>query len=170
MTIKILISDPMAEEGIRILKNEKEFGVDVKPKLPPEELKKIIKNYDAILIRSGTKLTKDIIEASKLKIIGRAGVGLDNIDLNTATKMGIIVVNAPAGNTISTAEHAMSLIMALSRNIPQANKDLKEGNWNRKKYMGVELYGKTLGIIGLGRIGREVAARANSFNMNIMRS
>jgi D-3-phosphoglycerate dehydrogenase len=167
-TIKILVSDPMAEEGIKILKKEKEFGVDVKPKLPPEELKKIIKNYDAILIRSGTKLTKDIIEASRLKIIGRAGVGLDNIDLDAATKMGIIVVNAPAGNTISTAEHAMSLIMALSRNIPQANKDLKEGNWNRKKYTGVELYGKTLGIVGLGRIGREVAARASSFNMNIV--
>lgn len=168
MTLKILVSDPMSEEGIRILQNERSFKVDVRPKLPPEELKKIIKNYDAILIRSGTKLTKEIIEESSLKIIGRAGVGLDNVDIDAATKKGIIVVNAPAGNTISTAEHAMSLIMALSRNIPQATQSLKNDQWDRKKFMGVELYGKTLGIIGLGRIGQEVANRAISFKMNIV--
>lgn len=168
MPIKILISDPMSEEGVKILENERSFKVDVRPKLPAEELKKIIKNYDAILIRSGTKLTKDIIEASELKIIGRAGVGLDNVDINAATKKGIIVVNAPGGNTISTAEHTMSLIMALSRNIPQADKSLKSGEWNRKKFMGSELYGKTLGIIGLGRIGIEVASRAGSFKMNLI--
>ncbi len=168
MAIKILVSDPMAEAGLKILQNERSFRVDVKPKLPPQELKKIIKDYDAILIRSGTKLTADILEASNLKIIGRAGVGLDNVDLPTATKKGIIVVNAPAGNTISTAEHTMSLIMAIARNIPQANRSMKEGKWDRKKFMGVELYGKTLGIIGLGRIGAEVAARALSFKMNII--
>ncbi|MEE8360246.1 MAG: phosphoglycerate dehydrogenase [Candidatus Omnitrophota bacterium] len=168
MAIKILISDPLAEEGVKILKDEKSFVVDVKLKIPPEELKKIIKDYDGIVVRSETKLKKDIIDASNLKVIGRAGVGLDNIDLEAATKKGIIVVNAPSGNTISTAEHAMSLLMAMSRNIPQANKDMKEGNWNRKKFMGVELYGKTLGIIGLGRIGAEVASRANSFKMNII--
>ncbi|MFH1753144.1 MAG: phosphoglycerate dehydrogenase [Candidatus Omnitrophota bacterium] len=168
MSIRILISDPLADDGIKILKDEKSFIVDTKTKLHPAELRKIIKDYDAILVRSETKLTEDIIEASRLKVIGRAGVGLDNIDLNAATKKGIIVVNAPAGNTISTAEHAMSLIMAMSRNIPQANKDLKEGNWNRKKFTGVELYGKTLGIIGLGRIGAEVACRANSFKMNVI--
>lgn len=169
MAFKILVSDSMSEEGLRILRNEKEFEVDAKPKLSPEDLKKIIGAYDAILIRSGTKLTKDVIEkASSLKIIGRAGVGLDNVDLAAATKKGIIVVNAPAGNTISTAEHTMSLIMALSRNIPQASESLKNGEWDRKKFMGVELYGKTLGIIGLGRIGAEVAARAISFKMNIL--
>ena len=168
MAIKILISDPLSQEGLKILQNERSFKVDVKPKLPPAELKKIIKDYDAILIRSGTKLTKDIIEASELKVIGRAGVGLDNVDLDAATKKGIVVVNAPAGNTISTAEHAMSLIMALSRNIAQANKSLKSGQWDRKKFMGVELYGKTLGVIGLGRIGQAVAARALSFNMTIL--
>ncbi|NQT06979.1 MAG: phosphoglycerate dehydrogenase [Candidatus Omnitrophica bacterium] len=166
--MKILISDPMSEEGVKILQNERSFRVDIKPKLPPDELKRIIKDYDAILIRSGTKLTGDIIRASNLKIIGRAGVGLDNVDLGAATKKGVIVVNAPAGNTISTAEHTVSLLMALSRNITQANKSLKAGEWNRKKFMGVELYGKTLGIIGLGRIGGEVAARANSFKMNIV--
>ena len=168
MAIKILISDPMSESGLKILKNERSFKIDVKPKLSPAELKKIIKDYDAILIRSGTKLTKDIINASNLKVIGRAGVGLDNVDIAAATKKGIIVVNAPAGNTISTAEHAMSLMMALSRNITQANASLKNKEWNRKKFMGVELYGKTLGIVGLGRIGAEVASRAVAFKMNVL--
>ena len=166
---KILISDSLAQEGIDILKKVKEFQVDVKLKLPPEELKKIIKDYDCLLVRSGTKVTKDIIEAAdKLKVIGRAGVGLDNVDLGAASKRGIIVMNTPGGNTISTAEHAMSLILALSRNIPQADISTKQGKWERKKFMGVELYGKVLGIIGLGRIGSEVAKRAASFGMKII--
>lgn len=168
MAIKILVSDPLAEDGLKILQNERDFKVDVKTKLTPEELKKVIRDYDAIVIRSSTKLTKDVIEASNLKVIGRAGVGLDNVDLEAATKKGIIVLNAPAGNTISTAEHAMSLMMALSRNITQANRSLKEGQWERNKFTGVELYGKTLGIIGLGRIGAEVAARALAFKMNVV--
>ena len=106
--------------------------------------------------------------AKKLRIIGRAGVGLDNVDVNAASKKGIIVMNAPAGNTISTAEHTMSLILALSRNIPQSYMSMREGKWDRKKFMGVELYGKTLGIIGLGRIGTEFAKRALSFGMKIL--
>ncbi len=166
---KILISDPLAEEGIEILKKVKEFKVDVKLKLPPEELKKLIKDYDALLVRSGTKVTKEVIEnANKLKVIGRAGVGLDNVDLASASKRGIIVMNTPGGNTISTAEHTMSLILALSRNISQADSSTKKGQWERKKFMGIELYGKTLGIIGLGRIGGEVAKRASSFGMKII--
>ncbi|MBU4312282.1 MAG: phosphoglycerate dehydrogenase [Candidatus Omnitrophica bacterium] len=166
---RILISDSLAEEGIEILRKVKEFKVDVKLKLPPEELKKIIKDYDALLVRSETKATKEIIEsADKLKVIGRAGVGLDNVDLAAASKRGIIVMNTPGGNTISTAEHTMSLILALSRNIPQADVSTKAGKWERKKFMGVELYGKTLGIIGLGRIGAEVAKRAASFGMKIL--
>lgn len=166
---KILVSDAMSEEGLKVLKDEKEFQVDVKLKLPPEELKAIIKDYDALLVRSSTKVTKDIIEAAtKLKVIGRAGVGLDNVDAEAASKRGIIVMNTPAGNTISTTEQTMSLILALSRNIPQSNASLKEGKWDRNKYMGVELYGKTLGIVGLGRIGSEVAKRAASFGMKIM--
>ena len=141
----------------------------MKLKLPPKELKKIIKDYDALLVRSGTKATKDIIEAAnKLKVIGRAGVGLDNVDLAAASKRGIIVMNTPGGNTISTAEHTISLILALSRNIPQADVSTKKGEWERKKFMGVELYGKVLGIIGLGRIGVEVAKRAASFGMKII--
>jgi len=166
---RILISDPLAEEGVNVLKKQKDFKVDVKPKLPVDELKKILPNYDALIVRSQTKVTKDVLSAAKnLKFIGRAGVGLDNIDINEASKRGIVVMNAPAGNTISTAEHAFSMILSLSRNIPQADASLKKGEWNRKKFMGVELYGKTLGIVGLGRIGAEVAKRALSFRMKVI--
>lgn len=169
MVIKILISDPLAEEGVVALKKEKHFKVDVKPKLSPEELKGIIPDYTALIVRSQTNVTKDIIKhAKKLKYIGRAGVGLDNIDVNEASKRGIIVMNAPGGNAISTAEHTLSLILSLSRNIPQANVSVKKGEWQRKKFMGVELYGKVLGIIGLGRIGQEVARRAASFQMKVI--
>jgi D-3-phosphoglycerate dehydrogenase / 2-oxoglutarate reductase len=167
--MKILISDPLSEEGIKILKEQKDFQVDVKTGLKPEDLKAIIKDYDALIVRSATKVTKEIIDAAaNLKAIGRAGVGLDNVDLEAATKRGIMVMNTPAGNTISTAEHAMSLIMAVSRNIPQANQSTKAGEWKRSKFMGTELYNKTLGIIGLGRIGTEVAKRAISFGMRII--
>ena len=168
MIKKILISDPLAKEGIDILEKEKEFSVDVRTKIPPEELKRIIKNYDALVVRSETKVTKDVIKnADRLKVIGRAGIGLDNVDLEAASKKGIIVMNSPTGNTISTAEHALSLLLSLSRNIPQADISLKQKKWERKKFMGVEVYGKVLGIIGLGRIGSEVAKRALSFNMKI---
>jgi D-3-phosphoglycerate dehydrogenase len=167
--IKILVSDPLSEEGLKILNEARDFQVDVKTELKPEALKEIIKDYDALVVRSATKVTKEIIDsASKLRVIGRAGVGLDNVDLNAATQKGIIVMNTPGGNTISTAEHTMSMILALSRNIPQANASTKKGEWKRSKFMGVELYGKTLGIIGLGRIGREVAKRALSFQMNVL--
>ncbi len=169
MAVKILVSDPLAQEGIELLKKEKNLVVDVKTKLSPEELKKIIKNYDGLIVRSQTKVTKDIIKhAKKLKVVGRAGIGLDNIDLQEASKKGIIVMNSPMGNTISTAEHAFTLLLALSRNISQADASLKADKWERKKFMGVEVYGKILGIIGLGRIGSEVAKRALSFNMKVM--
>jgi D-3-phosphoglycerate dehydrogenase len=167
--MKILVSDPLSREGLKILREKKNFEVEVKPKLPPEELKKEIKNYEAIIIRSSTKMTKDIIEAAhKLKIIGRAGIGVDNVDIEAASRKGIIVMNTPGGNTISTAEHTMSLLLSLSRNIPQAHASLKGGAWDRKRFIGVEVYGKTLGIIGLGRIGSEVAKRAYSFGMKII--
>lgn len=167
--IKILISDPLSEEGVKILEKEKEFKVDIKHKLPPEELKKIIGGYNALIVRSETKVTADIISAAdNLKIIGRAGVGLDNVDVDAASKKGIIVMNAPAGNTISTAEHTMSMILALSRNIPQANISMREGKWDRKKFMGTELYNKVLGVVGLGRIGTEVTKRALSFKMKVV--
>ncbi len=167
--MKILVSDPLADEGLKILKEEKQFEVEVKLKQSEDALKEIIKDYDALLVRSETKVTPAIIEkAAKLKVIGRAGVGLDNVDVDAATKKGIIVMNAPEGNTISTAEHTMCMILALSRNIPQANASLKQNEWNRKKFLGVEIYGKVLGIVGLGRIGREVAKRALSFGMKVI--
>ncbi|MFH1414108.1 MAG: phosphoglycerate dehydrogenase [Candidatus Omnitrophota bacterium] len=167
--IKILVSDPLSEKGLKILNEVKEFQVDVKTGMKPEELKAIIKDYDALIVRSATKVTKDVIEAAgNLKVIGRAGVGLDNVDLEAATQKGIIVMNTPAGNTISTAEHTMSMILALSRNIPQAAASLKSGEWKRSKFMGAELYNKSLGVVGLGRIGSEVAKRALSFGMKIL--
>src|SRR5512135_317491 len=148
MPFKVLISDSLSKEAVEILEKEKEFKVDVNTKMTPDELKKAIKDYDALLVRSATKVTKDIIGAGdKLKIIGRAGVGLDNVDVEAASKKGIIVVNTPGGNTISTAEHTFSMILALSRNIPQADHSTKKGEWERKKFMGVELYGKALGIV-----------------------
>ncbi len=169
MAFRVLISDSLSKEAVDILEKEKEFKVEVNTKLTPDELKKVIKDYDALLVRSATKVTKDIINAAdKLKIIGRAGVGLDNVDVEAASKKGIIVVNTPGGNTISTAEHTFSMILALSRNIPQADLSMKKGEWERKKFMGVELYGKILGVVGLGRIGTEVAKRALSFGMKVL--
>jgi D-3-phosphoglycerate dehydrogenase len=169
MSIKILISDPLSKEGVDILKSHKEFQVDEVSKLSEDELCAKIKGYDALIIRSGTTVTGKIILASdKLKVIGRAGVGVDNVDVEAASKKGIVVMNAPTGNTISTAEHAFSLMMALSRNIPAASQSVKQGKWERKKFTGVELYGKVLGIVGLGRIGSEIAKRAQSFEMKVI--
>ncbi|MDD5348537.1 MAG: phosphoglycerate dehydrogenase [Candidatus Omnitrophica bacterium] len=165
---KVLVSDSLSEEGLKILKENKDFQVDVKTGMKPEELKGVIKDYDALIVRSATKATRDIIDAAeRLKVIGRAGVGLDNVDLDAATERGIVVMNAPAGNTISTCEHTVSMLLALARSIPQSNASTKKGEWKRSKFMGIEVYNKTLGIIGLGRIGREVAKRAASFGMKI---
>ncbi|MBN2453781.1 MAG: phosphoglycerate dehydrogenase [Candidatus Omnitrophica bacterium] len=169
MPYKVLISDSLSKEAVEILQKEKEFSVDVNTKLTPEQLKDTIKNYDALVVRSSTKVTKDIISAAdRLKIVGRAGVGLDNVDVAAASKKGVIVVNTPAGNTISTAEHAFTMMLALSRNIPQADLSMKKGEWERKKFMGHELYGKVLGIVGLGRIGTEMAKRALAFGMKVL--
>ena len=166
---KILISDKLEKEGIDILTADNRFTVDCKFGISADELKKIIKDYDALIVRSGTQVTADIIDAAdRLKVIGRAGVGLDNVDLPAATKKGIVAMNTPAGNTTSTAEQTMSLIMALSRNIPQAVASLKAGKWERSKFTGVELYGKTLGIVGLGRIGSTLAKMAQAFGMVVL--
>ncbi len=165
--MRVLVSDPLAEEGIRRLETAAE--VDVITNLSQEELIERIKGYDALVIRSGTKVTADVINAAdRLKVIARAGVGVDNVDVDAATKKGIIVVNAPGGNTISAAEHTIAMMLALARNIPQAHASVRRGEWNRKKYTGVEVYNKTLGIIGLGRIGTEVAKRMKAFGMRIL--
>jgi D-3-phosphoglycerate dehydrogenase / 2-oxoglutarate reductase len=168
MQKKILVSDPLSKEGVDIL-NASGLVVDEAFKLSENELAKKIKGYDGLIVRSETTVTKKIIQASdKLKVIGRAGVGLDNVDVAAASKKGIVVMNAPSGNTISTAEHAFSLMLAMARNIPQANQSVKDGKWDRKKFMGVEVYGKTLGIIGMGRIGSEFAKRALVFGMKVL--
>jgi D-3-phosphoglycerate dehydrogenase len=165
--MKILVADPVAKEGIEALKAQAQ--VDVKLGLKPDELKKVIGDYEALVVRSETKATADIIQAGKkLQVIARAGVGLDNIDVEAATRQGVVVVNAPTGNTIAAAEHTVAMMLALARHIPQANAKLKSGLWQRSDYMGVELRGKTLGIIGLGNVGSEVARRAQAFNMRLI--
>jgi D-3-phosphoglycerate dehydrogenase len=166
---RVIITDHLSEEGVEKLR--KFADVDVELSLSKEELKERIGGYDALVVRSGTKVTKEIIEAGsrgQLKVIGRAGVGVDNIDMETATEKGIIVVNAPEANTISAAEHTIAMLLSLSRKIPAANVSLKSGQWERKKYMGVEINGKVLGIIGLGRVGSEVAKRAKGLGMKIV--
>ncbi|SEO41588.1 D-3-phosphoglycerate dehydrogenase [Amphibacillus marinus] len=169
MTYRVLISDPLSEDGIFPLRQASTIKVDVKTDLTEAELVAMMPMYDALLVRSQTKVTRAIIAAAaNLKIIGRAGVGVDNIDLTAATEHGVIVVNAPDGNTNSAAEHTVAMLMALARKIPQAYYALKQQKWDRKAHVGVELKGKTLGVIGLGRIGREVALRAKGQRMKVM--
>lgn len=166
---KILITDPLSDYGIEKLLQADDVEVVRKTNLTPEELILEIESADALLVRSQTQVTAEVLEkAARLKVIARAGVGVDNIDVQAATKKGIIVVNAPDGNTISTAEHTFAMLISLSRNIPQAYHSLLEGKWDRKKYLGVELSRKTLSIIGLGRIGSELAKRAKAFRMNVV--
>ncbi|MEA1865035.1 MAG: phosphoglycerate dehydrogenase [Euryarchaeota archaeon] len=165
--MKILVSDPIAEDGLELLRTE--HDVDVNTGLSEEELVKIIPGYDALVIRSGTKVTEKIINAAdRLKIVGRAGVGVDNVDVAAATKKGIIVANTPEGNTISAAEHTVAMMLALSRNIPQADRSLKADEWSRKRFTGVEVRNKVLGTIGLGRVGIEVVKRAQGMAMKIL--
>ncbi|MDD4137457.1 MAG: phosphoglycerate dehydrogenase [Methanoregula sp.] len=164
---RVLVSDPLAEEGLVILRAA--VDVDVKTGLKEDELCNIIGDYDALLVRSGTDVNAKVIEAGKkLKFIGRAGVGVDNINVDAATRRGIIVANAPEGNTLAATEHTMAMMQSLARNIPQANASLKKKEWKRSKFMGIELNEKTLGIVGFGRIGREVAKRAKAMEMKVV--
>ncbi|PSB22642.1 phosphoglycerate dehydrogenase [filamentous cyanobacterium CCP2] len=164
---KVLVSDSIDQVGIDILSQVAQ--VDVKTNLSPEELTQIIPEYDALMIRSGTRVTTSVIEAgSQLKIIGRAGVGVDNVDVPAATRRGILVVNSPEGNTIAAAEHAVAMMLSLSRYIPDANLSVKAGKWDRKSFTGVEVYKKTLGIVGLGKIGSHVANIARAMGMRLL--
>jgi D-3-phosphoglycerate dehydrogenase len=161
---KVLVSDPIDQVGIDILSQVAQ--VDVKTSLTPEELVQVIPEYDALMIRSGTRVTQAVIDAGKqLKIIGRAGVGVDNVDVPAATRRGILVVNSPEGNTVAAAEHAVAMMLSLSRFIPDANQSVKSGKWDRKSFTGVEVYKKTLGVVGLGKIGAHVAGIARSMGM-----
>ncbi|MCT7972814.1 phosphoglycerate dehydrogenase [Laspinema olomoucense] len=164
---KVLVSDPIDQAGLDILSQVAQ--VDIKTGLSNEELVQIIPEYDALMIRSGTRVTPEIIEAgNQLKIIGRAGVGVDNVDVPSATRKGIVVVNSPEGNTIAAAEHALAMMLSLSRYIPDANHSVKNGQWDRKSYVGAEVYKKTLGIVGLGKIGSHVAAAAKAMGMKLL--
>jgi D-3-phosphoglycerate dehydrogenase / 2-oxoglutarate reductase len=167
--MKILVSDQLAELGVEKLMAVPDFEVEVNTSLTPEELRQIIKEYDALVIRSATKVTEDIIEAAqRLKVIARAGIGLDNVDIAAASKRGIVVMNAPEGNVITTAEHTIAMLMAVSRNIPQATASIKENKWEKKRFRGKEVFNKILGIIGVGRIGRVVVDRAKGLKMNVI--
>ncbi|WP_226582264.1 phosphoglycerate dehydrogenase [Halobacillus litoralis] len=166
---RVLISDPLSEDGIRPLLEAEDIETIQDSSLSHEQLLEAVGSAEALIVRSQTQVTREVIEhAPHLKIIGRAGVGVDNIDLDAATENGIVVVNAPDGNTISTAEHTMAMLMSLARNIPQAYHQLKQKKWERKKFVGVELKDKVLGIVGFGRIGREVAQRAQGHRMKVV--
>ncbi|XP_063791531.1 D-3-phosphoglycerate dehydrogenase [Pseudophryne corroboree] len=163
---RVLISDSLAPACVQILRTQGGIEVTECPGLTPQELISKIPDYDGLIVRSATKVSSDVLTAgTRLKVVGRAGTGVDNVDVDAATKNGIIVMNTPTGNSISAAELTCGLILSLSRQIPQAAASMKQGKWDRKKYMGSELHGKTLGILGLGRIGKEVAIRMQSFQM-----
>lgn len=164
--MKVLVADPISEEGINILRSQAE--VDVKVGLKSEELTAIIGDYEALVVRSQTRVTAKVIGAGKkLRVIARAGVGVDNIDVEEATRCGVLVVNSPEGNIVSTAEHTIAMLLALARQIPRANSQLKSGIWDRK-LKGLEIRKKTLGVIGLGRVGTAVAQLAKGLNMNVI--
>lgn len=165
--MKVLVKEKIADTGVELLREK--FEVDLGLEMSDEELRESIGTYDAILIRSATKMTPELIElATNLKVIGRAGTGVDNVDIPAATRRGIIVANAPESNSVAAAEHTLALALALFRNVPQAHESLVAGRWDRAKFKGAELYGKTLGVVGFGRIGQLVAKRAQSFEMDVV--
>ena len=167
--MKVLVSDNLGEIGIRMFEEEEGIEVDVNTGLPPEELKGIIGDYEGLVIRSATKVTEDLLQAAtKLKVIGRAGIGLDNVDIPAATKRGVVVMNTPGGNVITTAEHTIAMMMSLTRNIPTGTASLKNGKWEKKKLQGREIFNKKLGVIGFGKIGSIVADRAQGLKMKVI--
>jgi D-3-phosphoglycerate dehydrogenase len=165
--VKVLVKEKIADTGVELLRQN--FDVELGLEMSDDDLREAIGGYDAILIRSATQLTPDLIErADRLKVIGRAGTGVDNVDIPAATRRGIIVANAPESNSVAAAEHTLALMLALCRNVPQAHSSLVDGRWERPRFKGAELYGKTLGVIGFGRIGQLVAKRAQSFDMDVV--
>ncbi len=167
--MKVLVCDPISKHGVEFLKKTPGLTVEERHGLKGADLLAAVADAEAIAVRSETKITREVLAAAKkLRVVGRAGVGVDNVDVDAASERGVIVMNTPGGNTISTAEHTFSMMMALARNIPQAHGLMHAGKWDRKSYQGVELYGKTLGLIGMGRIGTEVARRAMAFGMRVL--
>jgi D-3-phosphoglycerate dehydrogenase len=168
-TPKILVADPISARGVEELGADGALEVSVRLGLPEAELLAIIPEFSGLVVRSETKVTATLLEAAaKLRVVGRAGVGVDNVDVEAATRRGVIVMNAPGGNTVSTAEHAFSLLLCAARKIPQADANVRSGKWSRKEFQGVELHNKTLGIIGMGRIGSELSRRAIAFGMRVL--
>jgi len=168
-TPKVLIADSISQRGIDELSRDDALDVSVQTNLSVPQLLEIIPEFSALVVRSQTKVTADVLKAgTRLRVVGRAGVGVDNVDVETATRRGIVVLNAPGGNTVSTAEHAFSLLLCVARKIPQADASMRKKNWDRKNFEGVELYNKTLGVIGIGRIGSELARRAIAFGMRVV--
>lgn len=166
--MKVLVADPLSEAGLEVFR-KRNVDFEARTGLTEDQLVQLIPGFDALIVRSATKATRRVLEAGKaLRVVGRAGVGVDNVDEAAATERGILVMNTPHGNTLSAAEHTMALLLSLARNIPQASASLRRGEWDRKAFGGVELAGKTLGILGLGRIGKEVAARAKAFQMRVL--
>jgi D-3-phosphoglycerate dehydrogenase len=166
---RVLVSDPLSNQGLEILARAKGLKVDIQIGLSPDALKKIIPEYEGIIIRSETQLTREIIElAERLEVIGRAGIGVDNVDLTAATKKGIVVMNTPQENATAAAEHTIGMMLSVARKIPQATASMKGGKWEKKRFLGVELYNKVLGIVGIGVIGTIVADRAMAFKMRVM--
>ncbi len=167
--MKVLVSDNLGDVGVQMFEAEPGIDVDVRPGLAPEALKAVIRDYDALVIRSATKVTDDLLEAaSRLKVVGRAGIGLDNVNIDAATKRGIVVMNTPLGNVVTTAEHAIAMMMALTRNIPVGTGTLRNGKWEKKTLQGREIFGKTLGVVGFGKIGSIVADRARGLKMEVI--
>ncbi len=167
-THRVLVADVLTDKGLDCLRAA-ELDVSVRTGLKPAELARVVGEYDALIVRSATKVTEDVLAApGRLRAIGRAGTGVDNIDLAAATRAGIVVMNTPGGNSVAAAELTMSLLLSMARHVPQANQDLRSGRWERQKYVGVELDGKVLGVVGLGRIGREVARCARGFRMRVL--
>ncbi|MCB0138884.1 MAG: phosphoglycerate dehydrogenase [Caldilineaceae bacterium] len=168
-TFKILVSDPMSDSGLAPLREASNMEVDLRTDLSPAQLVDVIPAYHALLVRSGTQVTAEVIQAgANLRVIGRAGVGVDNIDVDAATRAGIIVVNAPTGNTVAAAEHTVAMLMALARNIPQADAHVRSGGWKRSQYTGIEIRDKVLGTVGLGRVAQEVVRRARGLGMTVL--
>lgn len=166
---RVLVTDNLAKRGVDVLRQSPWVEVEVRNKLSPEELKALLRDMDALIVRSATRVTADVLASSpRLKVVGRAGVGVDNVDLEAATARGVVVMNTPGGNTISAAEHTVSLLLSLAKHIPQATASMKGGKWEKSRFLSVELSGKILGIIGLGRIGTEVAKRVKNFNLRVL--
>ncbi|HWU41486.1 MAG TPA: hydroxyacid dehydrogenase, partial [Candidatus Acidoferrum sp.] len=167
--IRVLVTDNLSQRGVDLLRQHPGVEVEIRSKPSPDELKDLLRDMDALIVRSATRVTADILASSpRLKVVGRAGVGLDNVDMEAATARGVVVMNTPGANTTSAAEHTVSMLLSLAKHIPQATASMKGGKWEKSKFLSVELSNKVLGIIGLGRIGTEVAKRVKGFNLRVL--